>query len=79
VTLLSGLASQYDKFVQCLIINKKDFKLADIKINLKCEEKRRAEKKQDKSKSNDNEQVFFSKGKQYKKPLKNKFHKRITC
>ena len=70
MTLLSGLANQYDDFMQFLIINKKDFKLADIKINLKCEEKRRAEKKQDKTKSNDIEQAFFLKGKQFKKPLK---------
>jgi hypothetical protein len=53
--------------------------LTDVINNLKSEEKRRLEKKQDKTKSNDNEQAFFSKGKQNKKPYKNNFHKGITC
>ena len=77
-TLLSGLASQYDNFVQCLIINK-NLKLADILIYLKSEEKRREERKQEKNKPIASEQVFFSKGKQFKKPFRNKFHKGIIC
>jgi len=47
MTILSGLSSQYDNFVQCQVVNKKDLKLADIICNLKCEEKRRLEKKKD--------------------------------
>jgi hypothetical protein len=79
MTILSGLSSQYDNFVQCLVVNKKDLKLADIISNLKCEEKRRLEKRQDKVKSSDTEQVFFSKGKNNKKQFKKKFHKGIIC
>jgi hypothetical protein len=50
MTILSGLSRQYNNFVQCLVVNKKDLKPADFISNFKFEEKRRLEKKQDESK-----------------------------
>jgi hypothetical protein len=45
MTLLSGLSTQYDHFVQCLTVNKNEgLKLADVINSLKTEEKRRFEK-----------------------------------
>jgi hypothetical protein len=79
MTILSGLSRQYNNFVQCLVVNKKDLKPADFISNFKFEEKRRLEKKQDESKIIWYWTSIFLERKNKKKQFKKKFHKGIIC
>ncbi|CAF1077662.1 unnamed protein product, partial [Brachionus calyciflorus] len=80
MTIMQGLISEYDNFVQCLTVNTdindpNDLDLDEIINALIIEEKRRYEKNE-LSKSNNGDRAFHSKGKNFKKK---KYFKNVKC